>query len=158
MGANNDPVRRLGARQDIGGANESRKHNQCISEVNIMTEKKWPSIESTIELGRVAEAFEWRRWMVEIPYLTFPHHWQVKAVPPFRTGIIRYWIRTDKTGNDRVSVYLDCYDQAGFCGEPYWEIHPIDGDCERFMMNDTKELLDGIQRALSQMEVGRNCL
>lgn len=105
----------------------------------------------TLALCKINEAFEWHKWMNEIPYLQFPSDWLVKAIPPFNTGIIRYWV-TKPGLKDRVSIYLDCYDTSGCVGQPYWEIYPIDGDCERFLMNETKELLDGIGRALKQLQ------
>src|SRR5258706_11525083 len=102
-----------------------------------------------IELShRCGEAFEWDKWCIEIPYLQFPNDWKVKAVPPFQGAVIRY--RITKEGLNRfVSVYLDCYDWLGCVNKPYWEIYEsANGDCERFLMNDTKELLNAIQRAL----------
>lgn len=106
--------------------------------------------EQTKCLYEVEKEFEWRKWQAEIPYINFPADWMVKAVPPFSTGIIRYNIKHKDHEKSFVSVYLDCYDQAGYVGKPYWEIFPIDGDCERFLMNEIKELIDGIARSLAE--------
>lgn len=97
--------------------------------------------------SKMEEAFEWRKWVKEIPYLMFPADWEVKAVPPFAGAIIRYHI---KRGEAFVSVYLDCYDRLGFMGEPYWEIHPYDDDCWRTTIDKTSELLEAIETALQQ--------
>ncbi len=107
-----------------------------------------------MNLYEIEEKFEWRKWTQEIPYIQFPAHWLVKAVPPIHVGVIRYWVTTPelKRRDERVSIYLDCYDTSGCVGEPYWEIYPIDGDCERFMMADVTGLVDGIGRALAQLE------
>lgn len=102
----------------------------------------------------VEKAFEWHKWMNEMPFLQFPAHWFVKATPPFNTGVIRYRVRTNGMNPDEsVSIYLDCYDRAGCVGEPYWEVYPIGGDCERCMMNDTAELLSIIGRAVVECEL-----
>lgn len=101
----------------------------------------------------VQEAYEWKKWAQEIPYIHWPSDWQVKAVPPFSTGIIRYWIRTHKMlSNAIVSVYLDCYDRAGYVGEPYWEVYPVGGDCHRCLMADTAKLLKLISLSIVEQE------
>lgn len=102
-------------------------------------------------LSRVTEEFEWNDWAIKIPFIQWPSDWMVKAVPPFSTGIIRYWIkRTDSDGF--VSVYLDCYDMAGSCGSPYWEIYPYEGDCYRCGINKIDELLDAISFSLEEIK------
>lgn len=102
--------------------------------------------------AKMEEAFGWRKWINEIPYLKFPESWEVKAVPPFSGAIIRYHIRR---GDAFVSVYLDCYDRLGHMGEPYWEIHPYYDDCMRYLMAETDQLLDGIETALQQQETDK---
>jgi hypothetical protein len=101
-----------------------------------------------------SEAFEWRKWQNEIPFIQWPSDWEVKAIPPFAGAVIRYFIRHSKDYSAHVSVYLDCYDQLGCVGQPYWEIHPnTSDDCDRFLMAETKELLQGISDSLAkQME------
>lgn len=98
-----------------------------------------------------SEAFEWRKWVHEIPFIQWPADWEVKAIPPFAGAVIRYFIRHSKDHNAHVSVYLDCYDQLGIMGQPYWEIHPdTEDDCGRFHMAETKELLEGIAASLEK--------
>lgn len=88
--------------------------------------------------------FEWRKWADEIPFIQWPSEWKIKAVPPFCGAVIRYWI--EKPNGNRISVYLDCYGQLGWVGHPYWEAYPVDGDTFRCAMNETKELLEAIER------------
>ena len=91
------------------------------------------------------------KWMKEIPYIKFKKEWLVKVVPPFAGAVCRFFIKNSEEQEGHVSVYLDCYDKLGFVGEPYWEIYPVDDDCYRVMMNDTKELIDIIEKSLSQL-------
>jgi hypothetical protein len=95
----------------------------------------------------IRRLFEWDRWMIEIPSLQFPSDWKVRIIPPFGGAIIRF-IAIDTKGSE-VSVYLDAYDQMGSMGKkPYWEIHPDEsGDCTRYWMNETAELIEGIQKS-----------
>ena len=69
----------------------------------------------------VEQQYEWNKWTKEIPSLNFKKKWNVKIIPPCTGAIIRFRV-TYK--NRWVSVYLDCYDELGFFGEPYWEIYP----------------------------------
>jgi len=86
---------------------------------------------------------EWAKWRDKIPQIQFPNDWKVRIIPPLARAVIRFHV------ND-ISIYLDCYDNLGCVGEPYWEIYPAaDGDCERFLMADVTGLLDGIKRALA---------
>lgn len=101
-------------------------------------------------LSALDEKFEWRKWIHEIPYIPTKIDWLMQPIPPFGTGVARFCIRHKDHPLTRVSIYLDCYDIAGLVGEPYWEIHPIDGDCERFMLNNVEQLADGIQRSLDE--------
>lgn len=91
--------------------------------------------------------FEWDKWMREVPALQFPAEWKIRIIPPFGGAIIRF-VAIDPKGSE-VSVYLDAYDQMGCMNKkPYWEIHPDEtGDCERFWMDETKELIEGIQKS-----------
>lgn len=93
---------------------------------------------------------EWDKWTQEIPFIRWPVGWYVKAIPPFGGAIVRYYV-SDKLAspicaekNHTVSIYLDCYDELGFFGSPYWEVYPINGDTARFAMADTTELIQVI--------------
>lgn len=105
-----------------------------------------------LSLGAIEHEFEWKRWQQEIPFISWPSDWLVKAVPPYICGIIRYVVKTPKC--DFVSVYLDCYGLLGTIGLgddnnelPYWEVYPIDDDTGRCAMADVDELLVLIGRA-----------
>ena len=89
---------------------------------------------------------EWLKWAQEIPTLNFPKEYNVKIIPPSTGAIVRFVVMADDA---RVSVYLDCYDNLGIFGEPYWEIYPLENDCWRYPMNDTEELMKGIRDSIN---------
>jgi hypothetical protein len=92
--------------------------------------------------------YEWHKWVKEIPYLNVPDGYLIKAIPPFGGTIIRY-IVTDAEKTKSVSVYLDCYDELGIVGQPYWELYPAaDGDTHRCLLNETDELLEKIVESI----------
>ena len=61
-----------------------------------------------------------------------------KIIPPFAGAIVRFMI--DK-GDKHVSVYLDCYDNLGCFGSPYWEIYPYEEDVYRTSMENVDDLM-----------------
>ena len=96
---------------------------------------------------RVERELEYRKWMREIPYLKFSTSWDVQIIPPFGGAIVRFCVR-NKRGRE-VSVYLDCYDNLGLYGKPYWEIYPsADGEPERYAMEDSAGLLMALKKSL----------
>ena len=112
-------------------------------------------INSKIFMGsaKLGRAMDWQEWAGKIPFLQFPSHWKVKAVPPFHGAMIRYHIRTDKMPEKEfVSIYLDCHDALGVMGEPYWEVYPVRGDTERCFLNQTGKLLQSIIKAIQCLE------
>lgn len=101
---------------------------------------------------------EWNRWREELPYIKWPKSWLVKAVPPFGGAIIRYLITLEGL-DDRISVYLDCYNRLGYFWDasgsnpaPYWEVYPVEGDVYRCPMNDIDRLLKGIRAGLRELK------
>lgn len=93
------------------------------------------------------QAFEWKKWREEIPFIQFDQDWEVKAVPPTGGAVVRYLVKEKITG-DVLSIYLDCYDMLGIYGEPYWELYPCkDSDVYRCAMAETNELLDAIRES-----------
>jgi hypothetical protein len=88
---------------------------------------------------------DWHGWSGKIPYLKFKETWEVKIVPPFTGAMIRFWV---KHGNKEVSVYLDCLDNLGFVGKPYWEVYPVDNDAARVLMENVDELFNIINSEL----------
>lgn len=91
------------------------------------------------------QAFEWKKWMREIPDIQFPADWKIRIIPPFANAIARFRVYA----NDKeISIYLDCYDMLGFFGSPYWEIYPYSNDIYRVEMNDVSELINRIQMVI----------
>ena len=96
----------------------------------------------------IEEAREWEKWRLLIPWIPTKSNWQMKPQPPFAGAVVRFLIQND-TGKD-CSIYLDCYDNLGSVGQPYWEIYPVDGDTVRVLMNDFHGLVKAIESALEE--------
>lgn len=96
---------------------------------------------------RVIESkYEWRKWADQIPYLELPNTYKIKVIPPFGGAIARFIV---SNGKKSASVYLDCYDELGYFGEPYWEIYPcVNGDTYRCAMDETEELIEEIVKSV----------
>ena len=102
------------------------------------------------DLTKVREAetiMQYDKWVKEIPFIKFDNDWQVKVIPPFATAVARFQVQK---GEEFVSLYLDCYDNLGVCGEPYWEVYPHEDDVYRCVMNNTEKLLKAIRESISQ--------
>lgn len=92
--------------------------------------------------SKLSKIHEWRKWAMEIPEIQFPSDWRVRIIPPFSCAIVRFRVRLPEASeNDDISVYLDCYDDLGSYGEPYWEVYPYRSDVGRCSINDVEELL-----------------
>lgn len=110
-----------------------------------------------VKRAEVEEQFDFRKWDGEIPFIEFREGWWIKMRPPFGNAIVRFSVTTSEISGD-ISVYLDCYHLLGIYGkpgdpEPYWEIYPSDdGDVERFAMEDTESLIDGIKRSIEYLK------
>jgi hypothetical protein len=102
-----------------------------------------------------SELMEHSKWTKEIPYISFPPDWKVKIIPPFGGAVIRFLI--EKNGII-VSVYLDCYDNLGCHGAPYWEVYPYDGDIYRCDMEDTKSLISAITYTLNKDRIDQESI
>ncbi len=95
----------------------------------------------------IEKGMEYDRWYKEIPFIKFPASWEVRIVPPFRGAVVRFRVRNAR--GKEISVYLDCYDNLGHYGAPYWEIFPAaDNDIARYAMNDIDGLLKGLKAAM----------
>jgi len=103
------------------------------------------SAEESVLRARADAAYEYRAWCNKIPSLHFKQEWNVKIIPPFGGAIARFWI--DYNGR-HISCYLDCYDELGYYGEPYWEIYPYQDDVWRCGMMETEELMEKIEEVL----------
>jgi len=103
---------------------------------------------------------KWREFAETVPAIPFKPEWFIQVIPPFSgaMGRLRVYLSSDTTskGARFVSVYLDAYDALGYVGHPYWEIYPIEGDCERFDMMDVAGLVDGIHRSLTEERISED--
>ena len=93
---------------------------------------------------------DWRKWIEKIPSIKFPSKWEIKIIPPFGGAMVRFMVIVSH--NRSVSVYLDCYDNLGGVGEPYWEIYPYDGDIYRCKMDNVDELITAIKHSVKQVK------
>lgn len=94
---------------------------------------------------KTGEAYEWRKWVNQIPFIEFPAGWRVQVIPPFTGAVARFRVLLPESGDgDYISIYLDCYEELGFFGEPYWEVYPYQGDTGRCRMADTAKLIEMI--------------
>lgn len=104
-------------------------------------------INDVIIVAKVDTIKNYRKWSKEIPALKFPSDWNITMVPPFGGAMVRFCVTRDAYPGKSISVYLDCDDSLGCVGRPYWEIYPFKGDTCRFFLNETDELLNGIDLA-----------
>lgn len=103
-------------------------------------------VEDSLKVYEAERIMEYMKWVNEIPNISFPSDYKVKIIPAFGGAVVRF--RVEKNGKS-VSVYLDCYDNLGCYGEPYWEVYPYDNDVFRCGMNNTKELMNAIDYSLN---------
>ena len=89
---------------------------------------------------------EYAKWRQKMPTLKFNSDWDVCIMPPIGGAIVRFVVEKAEAS---VSIYLDCYDNLGYYGEPYWEIYPYNSDVFRCDMNDTKSLLEAISESIN---------
>lgn len=101
---------------------------------------------------RLEKLMDWREWMKKIPYIDFGDDLEVSVIPPFAGAMTRFLVRL-KGKESRISVYLDCHDILGYMEEPYWEAYAIKGDTARFLLNETKELVEAIRNELNEREI-----
>jgi len=103
--------------------------------------------------------YEWNKWTKEIPNITFKEEWNVKIIPPFGGAIIRFVVNHKEDEKSWISVYLDCYDELGIFGEPYWEIYPYKyedyEDVCRIEMNNVNKLIEEIDKQL-KIQISEN--
>jgi hypothetical protein len=99
----------------------------------------------------VEDAIESDKWMVELPYVPMKSDWLVKPTANFAGSTARFRVTTKARGHKgSVSIYFDAYDRLGVCDGPYWEVYPVNGDTERFLLGEEDELVDAIERAFKE--------
>lgn len=101
-------------------------------------------------IEKYEQIMEHMKWMEEIPYISFPFDWEIKITPPNVGAVVRFRV---KKGDAEVSIYLDCYDNLGYYGSPYWEVYPYKEDVFRCDMLDTESLLRAIGESISWQSV-----
>lgn len=72
-------------------------------------------------------------------------------IPPFGGAMVRFVVEF----NGRIcSVYLDCYDNLGFVGSPYWEVYPGDDNTNtaRLALADVEGLMYYINKSLTSLK------
>lgn len=99
--------------------------------------------------SEMSREFEWDKFMVSIPKISFPKDWEVQLQPPYMAAIVRF---VAYYGGESISVYLDGFNTLGMFGSvtdkvfvPYWEAYEIDGDIFRCAMNDSDKLISAMQ-------------
>ena len=97
-------------------------------------------IEQIMDRSRVEAAEDWRGEIATMPFIKFPHDWEIQVIPPFGGAVIRFRVRLP-SGVVK-SIYLDSRDALGCVGEPYWEVYPCDGDVGRCLKAETDQLLE----------------
>ena len=99
-------------------------------------------MENYINRAKVEGHEKWKDLTKDIPIINFKSEWDVKIIPPFAGAVARFLIIKD---NKRIcSVYLDWYDRLGYVGEPYYELYPFEDDVKRYLLSETKELIEDI--------------
>lgn len=103
-------------------------------------------IDSITKRNEVEQEEDWDELQKLIPFLQFENHWKVKIIPPFHGAIARFTI---ENGDQYVSVYLDWFNRLAYMSGPYWEVYSRKtGECERFLLNETEQLMAYIKQQL----------
>lgn len=96
---------------------------------------------------------KWLEWAHKIPSISLPPEWLIQVIPPFCGAMVRFRVRTLKIPVDMgVSIYLDCYDNLGSYGSPYWEAYPVHGNTFRCGINEVQKLLLAIRESITEIE------
>lgn len=117
--------------------------------VKFKIEPDHEKLDELLVVLKADEIQEYKKWAKKIPPLNFPEDWNVQIIPPFGGAVVRFVVTRDDTPGKSISVYLDCYSRLGAMDRPYWEIYPNhQDDTNRYFMEETDELIYGIDRAL----------
>lgn len=103
------------------------------------------------------EQMQFSEFIDKIPELHFDSKWAVGMKPPFGGAMIRFSV---KYGEKSCSIYLDCHDNLGSYGRPYWEVYPIEFDkyidTFRCDMDDVKSLMFALFCAMNNIKYIRD--
>lgn len=97
---------------------------------------------------------DWRDWCTKMPKLHFKEEWEVKIIPAFGGAITRFTIDYKE---NHISVYCDVLSRLGYMVDdagdpiPYFEIYPNEnGDCSRYLFDETEQMMKDIERLLNE--------
>lgn len=96
-----------------------------------------------IDVFKFERAREWGKWVKRIPFFEPKAGWKIAVIPPFGGAVARF--RVELPDGRSKSVYLDCYDELGCYGEPYWEVYPVGDDVGRCPMDEVELLIQLIE-------------
>jgi hypothetical protein len=85
-----------------------------------------------------------RNYWKELPFIEIPQGWLMQPIYPFGGAYCRFRLKSPK--GKEYSIYFDLDDSLGVMEKPYWEVYPINGDCERFWQDETKEMIERIMK------------
>lgn len=91
---------------------------------------------------KIEDEENWRGYIKSMPFIQFSADWKVSIIPPFAGAIARFRVKLP-SGSVK-SVYFDPFNRLGCEDEPYWEVHPFQGDCGRCNKDEIEELLQMI--------------
>lgn len=105
---------------------------------------------SSIERFTLEAKENWMEWNRKIPEIELKDGWKLRVLAPFGGAMARFRINL---GEASVSVYLDVDGSLGCVDEPYWEIYPFEEDVARYLMAETDDLINGIDKSLADQLV-----
>jgi hypothetical protein len=118
-----------------------------------MTDPVSDRVELQLQRDDIERREKWRDLMWTMPFISFKDDWEVAVTPPFSGAIARFRVRKrGSKSQNAVSVYFDVYDRIGIENQPYWEVHPVNGDCGRCYRDDVEKLLKMIEQGLSELD------
>jgi len=102
---------------------------------------------AAVEYAKEMESY---KWALEIPFIRFPMHWQVRILPPFIGAVVRFEV---KYKDILVRVALDCYGLLEYSELPQcWSITSMYSDIQTCAMEDTEELIKLIEQTFNKHE------
>jgi hypothetical protein len=99
---------------------------ESVSDEGITIEEHYARLKKKLvvhsDLIKIESIFEYLEWALKLPYIKWPAHYLIKALPPFLGAMVRYFVAKEGDEENHVSIYLDCHDLLGCYGSPYWEV------------------------------------